>query len=76
MDDKEILVIDRFEDEYAICQNNRTGKIIEIKKEELPGNIKEGAHIIKENGIYVECSKNDDEKRVSEKMNRLFRKKK
>ncbi len=44
--------IDRFEGEYAVCENE-TGEMINIPTEQLPEKAKEGDIIIESNGIYT-----------------------
>lgn len=71
--DEIILVVDRIENKYAICQNRKTGEMIDIEIEKLPKEIKEGTHLKQIGEEYIICSKEDDEKRIQEKMNRLFK---
>jgi len=68
------LVIDRFEGNIAICEDRRTGKKIEILKEDLEEGLKEGDIIKEKNGKYVKDTKLQEEtkKRIEEKMNRLW----
>lgn len=71
---KQILVIDRFEGNYAICENGETKEIVEIKKDILPENAKEGSVLKWQNGKYkidIEEQKNI-EKRIKEKMDNLW----
>lgn len=46
-----MLIIDRFEGDYAILEDNN--KHYEIKKTELPINCKEGDVITTKDGIYI-----------------------
>ncbi|HOJ12377.1 MAG TPA: DUF3006 domain-containing protein [Clostridiales bacterium] len=67
------LIIDRFEGEYAVCENEKR-KIINIEKSKLPTAAKEGDTIIKENGEYiidVDDSKNRKET-ITNLMDELF----
>lgn len=68
------VVIDRFEGNFAICEDRKTGKKVEILKEDLEEGLKEGDIIKKENGKYVKDIKLQEktEKRIEEKMNRLW----
>ena len=70
-----IYTIDRFEEEYAICEDINTKKMIKIKKEDLPKNIKEGDFIkfILDKYIIDEEKTVETEKRIKEKMDRLFK---
>ncbi len=45
--------IDRFEGNFAVCENLETGEIINIEKSLLPENIKEGSILKYENSIYT-----------------------
>lgn len=44
--------IDRFEGEYAICENRETKEFINLKRDLLPKNCKSGDIIIFQNGKY------------------------
>lgn len=45
--------IDRFENSFAICENRDTGEMINIRRDELPNNIKEGSILKFQNGKYI-----------------------
>ena len=49
---EEELVIDRFEENTAICEDRKIGRIIEIPRENIEENVKEGDVIKKVEGIY------------------------
>ena len=68
------LVIDRFEGNIAVCEDRKTGKKIEILKEDLEEGLKEGDIIKEKNGKYVKNIELQEktEKRIEEKMNRLW----
>ena len=68
------LVIDRFEGNIAICEDRKTGEKVEILKENLEEGLKEGDIIKEENGKYIKNieSQEEIEKRIEEKMNRLW----
>ena len=68
------LVIDRFEGNIAVCEDRKTGKKIEILKEDLEEGLKEGDIIKEKNGKYVKYIELQEktEKRIEEKMNRLW----
>ncbi|MBB2181682.1 DUF3006 domain-containing protein [Lachnospiraceae bacterium MD1] len=67
-------IIDRFEGNYAICEQEDQ-KIISIPKYKLPLHCKEGSVLIQDiNGMY-QIAPEEREKRkrnLKEKMNRLF----
>lgn len=68
------LIIDRFEDKYAICESEDK-TIVKVPKYKLPLNCKEGECLIQNSeGMYQKDSEttNIREKRILEKMSRLF----
>lgn len=46
------LIIDRFEEEYAVCEDENK-KILNINKSKIPKQAKEGDIIIYRNGTYI-----------------------
>lgn len=69
--------IDRFEDDYAVCENLITGEFINIKKDLLPSNAKEGSILKFENNQYIidtEKTKIAQEE-IKQLVNNLFKKK-
>ncbi|NLJ70534.1 MAG: DUF3006 domain-containing protein [Clostridiaceae bacterium] len=63
------LLVDRFENEYAICEME--GEIINIKKSLLPSKAKEGDVI----RVYFEIDHDETAKRkenIAERLNDLF----
>ncbi len=71
---QDILVIDRIEGEYAICENRHTKEIININLQKLPKGIKEGTVLRCNNGKYeinIEEQKNI-ENRIKQKMDNLW----
>lgn len=71
---EETLVIDRIEENIAVCENRRNKVIIEIQLLKLPENVKEGTIIKYFNGKYSIDSdeQKNIEKRIAEKMERLW----
>lgn len=69
--------IDRFEGEFAVCENRETKEFINIKKNLLPKNCKSGDIITFKNGEYIldieNTKKEKDE--IKELVNNLFKKK-
>lgn len=69
--------IDRFEEEFAVCENRKTNEMINIPKSLLPENCKSGDIIILKNGKYVldvsQTKKEQDE--IKNLVNNLFKKK-
>lgn len=68
------LVIDRFEEDIAICEDRKTGKKYEISKENIDKDLKEGDIIKEEKGRYIRANDIQEtvEKRIEEKMNNLW----
>ena len=52
-DRKTGLVIDRFEGEFVVCESIKGDKVINIKKEKLPVNVKEGNVLKYDGNRYV-----------------------
>lgn len=71
---EEELVIDRFEGNVAVCEDRKTGKKIEILKENLEEGLKEGDIIKEKKGKYVQANElqEETEKRIKQKMNKLW----
>ena len=55
------FTIDRFEGKYAVCENNKTRQMINIKKAKLPLEAKEGDIIKLKNGKYYIDNKKTQE---------------
>lgn len=71
---EEILVIDRIENNIAVCENRENGIIIEIDVSKLPDKIKQGSIIKYIDGNYrldLEEQKNI-EARIAEKMKNIW----
>ncbi len=71
---QDILVVDRIEGEYAICENRQTKEIIDINLQDLPKEIKEGT-ILKWNKGKYEIDfeeQNNIEDRIKQKMDNLW----
>lgn len=68
------LVIDRFEGNVAICEDRKSGEKIEILKENLEKDLKEGDIIKLEKGKYIKSKElqKEIENRIEEKMNKLW----
>ena len=69
-------IVDRFQEDYIVLEKESGGSI-DIKRELLP-HVQRGDVLTEENGVF---SVNEQEtlerkKRISEKMNKLFEKKK
>ena len=64
------MIIDRFEGDFAICEDN--GKMISISRQELPDNCREGTALILENNVYKILNNSEDRKRIREKMRGLM----
>ena len=68
------LVVDRFEENIAVCEDRTTGKTYNIELKNLPQDVREGDIIKLENGKYVKDEKAKEEisDRINEKMNNLW----
>lgn len=69
------LVIDRFEGNIAICEDNKTGKKVEIDKQNLSKQCREGNIIKEQNGKYVidQERQKENEDRIKDKMNKIWK---
>ena len=68
------LTVDRFEENFAVCEDRKTGKNYNIEISKLPEGIKEGSIIKFENGKYIECENAEKEisNRIKNKMQNLW----
>ena len=68
--------IDRFEGEFAVCENLETGEMINIRIDLLPDGIKEGSIIKFDNKSYILDSETTKEKqeKIKNIVNNLFKK--
>lgn len=68
------LIIDRFEGEFAVCEDRKTGEMINIEKEKLPNGAKEGSILKFDNDRYVLDEKKEEEirNRIEEKARKLW----
>lgn len=63
------LTVDRFEGDYAICELEN-GEFVDIPRKALPEGITEGSKL----SIEVdETEQKDDQERIKNKMNHLFK---
>ena len=69
-------IVDRFEEDFVVLEKD-TGGSINIKRELLP-DANRGDVLTEENGVFIidEQETLERKKRISEKMNKLFEKKK
>lgn len=72
---EEEIVIDRFENNIAVCEDIKTGKIIEIPRKSIEKDAKEGDIIKNIEGIYKKDIKKQEEVelRIKEKMDKLWK---
>ena len=69
-----MIIVDRIENEKVVCEDN--GTYINIPKENIIGNLREGAVLVKADNVYF-VSENQTETRKKEmfqKQNKLFSK--
>lgn len=69
-----MIVVDRFEVNFAVCEDRQTKEIINIEISKLPENVKEGDIIIISNDEYVIDyeERNRIEERIKNKVQNLF----
>ena len=74
LDAIEEFTIDRFEGDFVVLEDRNTGKMIDVRKEDLPNEIKEGDILDKINGKYVVNEKKTIEAReqIKSKMDKLW----
>lgn len=72
---EEEIVIDRFENNIAVCEDRKTGRIIEIPRKNIEKDAKEGDIIKNIEGIYKKDIKKQEEveSRIKEKMDKLWK---
>jgi hypothetical protein len=70
----EILVVDRIENNIAVCENRENGKITEIDISKLPKEITEGTVLKHSNGTYnIDLQEQEKiEERIKEKMKKIW----
>ena len=70
------FVVDRIENNVAVCENRDTGKMVEIPVDKLPQEIKDGTVITEKNGHYEidKAKKEEIENRIKGKMNDIWKK--
>lgn len=68
------IIIDRFEGSFAVCENQLTGEMIDIRRSKLPANIKEGDYLIIKDGqvIVDERKRKEREERIQKLMDQLW----
>lgn len=74
LDAIEEFTVDRFEENMAVLESRKTGKMINIPKESLPQEVKTGDILKKINGKYFIDSNKTEEvaKRIENKMKDLW----
>lgn len=65
-----LFTLDRYEGEYAICEDRNTGKIFNVSKDQLPQNAKEGDILIFKDNTYQIDYKSTQT--ISKHINNLF----
>lgn len=69
--------IDRFEGDFAVCENRQTGEFVNIPKSKLPKDAMRGSIIIYSDGIYIldSTSTQNEQTELKNMVNNLFKKK-
>lgn len=70
---EEILVVDRIEENIAVCENRKTKKMQNINLEELPEGIKEGSILKWRDGKYEIDTSGEIENRIEQKMKDVWK---
>lgn len=75
--DNTLFALDRFEGDFAVCENRTTGEIINIPKELISSNAKEGSILKIENSKYIldEQETTKAQKEIKNLANNLFKRK-
>ena len=68
------MIIDRIEGDDAICED-KSQRMITIKRKQLPIDAREGSEILYENGNFILKDNASERKRLQEKMRELFQRK-
>ena len=63
------LTVDRFEGDYAICELE-SGEFVDLPRKALPEGVTEGSKLSIE---VVDAEKTEDQDRIRNKMNQLFK---
>ena len=71
---EEKYTIDRFEGNYAVCENRETRKMTNIDISKLPNNIQEGDILVYKDNTYIidELERKEIEERINEKIKNIF----
>lgn len=66
--------IDRFEENFAVCEDRDTGEMVNFKRDDLPQNAREGSILKYSNGKFEIDSKQEQEvsERIKQKMDNLW----
>lgn len=66
--------IDRFEGDFAVCEDRDTGEMVDFKRDDLPQNAREGSILQYSNGKFELDSKQEQEvsERIKQKMDNLW----
>lgn len=69
--------IDRFEENYAVCENRETGEFVNIPIDKLPENCTKGSILKLENGKYIldAISTKEEQEEIKKLVNNLFKRK-
>lgn len=72
-----LFSIDRFEGEFAVCENLTTNEMVNLTRDLLPENCKEGDIIKLENNVYIkdEIATKNAQEEIKNMVNNLFKRK-
>jgi len=74
MEKEKIYTLDRFEGDFAVCEDRQTRQMINIKKDKLPDGVEEGSVLKYKNGKFeLDKEKQEEiEDRIKKKMDNLW----
>lgn len=74
LDAIEEFTVDRFESDFVVLEDRNTGKMLDVKKEDLPKDIKEGDILDKINGKYTVNQEKtlEAKERIKNKMKKIW----
>ena len=74
LDAIEEFTVDRFESDFVVLEDRNTGKMLDVKKEDLPRDIKEGDILDKINGKYTVNQEKtlEAKERIKNKMKKIW----
>lgn len=74
LDTEIIYVIDRFEGNFAVCENRETGEMLNVELSKLPNGLEEGDILIYKDNVFIKDvnKRKEIEDRINEKVKNIF----